>query len=86
MVAQIPSMSPVDCIYYEQIISILDLFAKVVRKLSLVMEGMGNPFLEDSNDPLVTDTIDIVGMSVVETVQQTERTGLEIYSRFIRET
>ena len=43
-------------------------FLKEVRAFVMVLEGMGNPFLECSQDLLVIDTRDIMDTKVIETV------------------
>ena len=60
-------------------------FHKDVRSLKAVMEVMGNPFLELSQDLLVLDTKDIMDVSVAETVRKVERLGREQYDIFINE-
>ena len=45
-----------------------------------VLEEMGNPFLEHSQDLLVIDTRDIMDIQVAETVRRIERLGEEQYS------
>ena len=60
-------------------------FHKDVRSLKAVMEVMGNPFLELSQDLLVLDTKDIMDVSVAETVRKVETVGREQYDIFINE-
>ena len=46
--------------HHEQTLSVQQEFEKQVRSLTSVMEGMGNPYLEESPDLLVLDTRDIM--------------------------
>jgi len=50
-----------------------------------VLEEMGNPFLEHSQDLLVIDTRDIMDTQVVDTVRKIETLGKEQYSKFVIE-
>lgn len=61
------------------------MFMTEVGSLIAVIEEMGNPFLEKSNDLLVLDTRDIVDTSVGETVRKAEALGVEQYNNFVKE-
>ena len=50
-------------------------FQNQVKSLCSVIEEMGNPFLEQSEDLLVLGTRDITDSSVVETVRKIEEIG-----------
>ena len=71
--------------HHEQTLSVQQEFEKQVRSLTSVMEGMGNPFLEESPDLLVLDTRDIMDEKVVETVRTIEIAGDHQYSKFVEE-
>ena len=60
-------------------------FLKEVKSLIAVIEDMGNPFLESSEDLMVLDTKDILDTSVGETVQTAESLGKEQYKAFVEE-
>ena len=59
-------------------------FLKDVQSLTIVLQDMGNPFLEESNDLLVLDTKYIME-SVDGTVREVETIGQEQYSKFVDE-
>ena len=50
-----------------------------------VIEEMGSPFLENSDDLMVLDTRDILDTSVGETVRKAESLGKEQYQTFVEE-
>ena len=56
-------------------------FLTDVQSLTVVLQDMGNPFLEESNDLLVLYTKDIME-SVAVTVRKVETIGQEQYSKF----
>ena len=58
-------------------------FLKEVKALVAVLEEMGNPFLEDSQDLLVIDTKDIMDTQVAETVRKIETLGEKQYTEFV---
>lgn len=60
-------------------------FVQHVQRLVDVMEEMGNPFTEDSNDLLRLDTRDIVDPAIVETVRTIEDKGNLQYQTFTTE-
>ena len=52
-------------------------FLKGIRAHVTVLEETGNPFLECSQDLLVTDTRDIMDTQVTETVRRIESLGMQ---------
>ena len=54
--------------HHEQCESTQKAFFNHVKALSNVIDEMGNPFTDESNDLLVLDTTDIVDSSVVSTM------------------
>ena len=60
-------------------------FAKDVRSLSVVIEEMGNPFPEYSENILVLDTRNIVDPSVKDTVIQIESLGQQQYNSYVQD-
>ena len=59
-------------------------FLKDVQSLTVVLQDMGNPFLEESNDLLVLYTKDIME-SVAGTIRKVKTIGQEQYSKFVDE-
>ena len=55
------------------------------QSLSAMVEEMGSPFLEDSEDLLALHTIDNMNVTVWETVRNVEIFGEEQYLRFVNE-
>lgn len=51
--------------------------------LSSVIEEMGNPFTDDSNDLLVLDTRDLADPAIIDIMR--EKTGQEQYDTFVTE-
>lgn len=60
-------------------------FLKEVKALVTVLDEIGNPFLEHSEDLLVIDRRDIVDSEVAETVRNIETLGEEQYTKFVTE-
>ena len=54
-------------------------FARDVNSLTSVIEEMGNPFAENSNDLLVLDNIDLADSAVIDAVRNTEALGQDQY-------
>ena len=54
-------------------------------KLYAVVEEMGSPFLEESEDLLVPHTRDNMNVTVWKTVRNVEIFGEELYIRFVNE-
>lgn len=71
--------------HHEQHPRVQTTFLKDVKSLVAVIEEMGNPFLEKSEDLMVLDTRDILDTSVGETVRKAETLGEEQYLKFVEE-
>ena len=71
--------------HHDQQPAVQAVFLKEVKALVTVMEEMGNPFLEHSQDLLVIDTRDIMDTQVAETVRRIETLGKEQYTKFVTE-
>ena len=61
-----------EVIHHDQTASVQNEFRKEVCSLGYVMEELGNPFEEESEDLLVLDSNDIADPSAVEAVKNTE--------------
>ena len=57
----------------------------LVKALVAVLDEIGNPFLEHSDDLLAIDTRDIVDTEVAETVRNIETVDEEQYTKFVTE-
>ena len=75
----------VDTHHHDQAASVQISFAKDVRSLVTVIEELGNPFEEESQDLLVLDTKEIADATVVETVRSVKRIGQEQFDAFTKE-
>ncbi len=71
--------------HHEQCASVQTAFISEVASLTAVLEEMGNPFLEKSDDLLVLDTRNIMDRSVGDTVRRSETLGIQQYKKFIKE-
>eukprot|EP00112_Aurelia_sp_Birch-Aquarium-sp1_P018898 Seg4587.3 transcript_id=Seg4587.3/GoldUCD/mRNA.D3Y31 product="hypothetical protein" protein_id=Seg4587.3/GoldUCD/D3Y31 len=71
--------------HHEQTLSVQQELEKQIRSLTSVMEGMGNPFQEESPDFLMLDTHIIMDEKVIETVRNIESTGDHQYRQFVEE-
>ena len=72
--------------HHDQTPSVKAAFAKDVCSLVSVIEDLGNPFEEESTDPLVLDTKEISDQAVVETVfKKCERLAKTNFRLFTRE-
>ncbi|QQP49809.1 uncharacterized protein LOC103506659 [Caligus rogercresseyi] len=71
--------------HHEQKPAVQEAFRKQVRSLTAVLEEMGNPFLEESQDLLVLDSKDIVNSAVADTVRNVESVGAKQYKTFVEE-
>jgi len=71
--------------HHEQHLGVQAAFLKDVRSFTAVLDEMGNPFLEESQDLLVLDTKDIMDASVAETVRKVESLGEDQYKSFVDE-
>ena len=75
----------VDTRHHDQAASVQISFAKDVRSLVTVIEELGDPFEEESQDLLVLDTKEIADPTVVETVRSVKRIGQEQFDAFTKE-
>ena len=50
-----------------------------------VLEDMGNPFMEESEDLLVLDSRDVADPAIVQTVCEIEKTGQDQYDKYMTE-
>ena len=60
-------------------------FARDVHSLVAVIEELGNPFEEDSQDLLVLDTKEIADPAVIETVRNAKQIGQDQFEAFSKE-
>ena len=60
-------------------------FATEVGALVQVLEDMGNPFMEESEDLLVHDSRDVADPAIVQTVREIEKTGQDQYDKYMTE-
>ena len=71
--------------HHQQVKSVQVTFRNQVRALCDVIEEMGNPFMETSEDVLVLDTRDIVDPRVSDTIRNIQTTGQQQYDDFVDE-
>lgn len=71
--------------HHEQTRSSQALFVQHVQSLVEVVEEMGNPFLEGTQDLLRLDTRDVMDPAVVSSVCSAEKKGVEQYQTFVAE-
>ena len=71
--------------HHEQHPQVQTSFIKEVKSLVAVMEEMGNPFLQQSQDLLILDTRDILDPSVGESVRKAEELGEKQYCDFVND-
>ena len=74
-----------DMRHHDQVSSVQTNFKRQVQALIEVIEGMGNPFKEESNDLLVLDTKEIASEKVIATVKEIEKVGLQQFHSFVEE-
>ena len=79
------STSEVRSKHHEQHHKVQAAFQKDFKSLTSVLEELGNPFPDDSQDLLVLDTKDIMEQSVKETVRIVETIGKERFSKYVKE-
>ena len=60
-------------------------FANEVGALVQVLEDMGNPFPEESDDLLVLDSRDVADPAIAQTVRVIEKTGQDQYDKYMTE-
>ena len=70
---------------HEQTKSTQMTFFNQVKALCNVIEDMGNPFIDDSNDLLVLDTRDLADQAVINTMRNLEKSGQKQYDTFVTE-
>ena len=71
-----------DTHHHDQTPSVQASFVNAVRSLVGVIEEMGNPFEQESQDVFKLDTKKIVHPAAVETVMNVKRTGQEQFEAF----
>ncbi len=81
----IKKMQDIDCHHHEQKQHKQTAFAQEVKALTSVIEEMGNPFCETSNDLLVLDSRNIVDSAVADTVFRMEKFDLDKYEMYVNE-
>ena len=69
----------------EETPSVQNTFARDVRSLVAVIEELGNPFEEDTQDLLVLDTKEIADPTVIETVRNAKQIGQYQFEAFSKE-
>lgn len=74
-----------DTRHHDQTPSVQASFVKDVCSLVGVIEEMGDPFEEESQDVVKLDTKEIAGPAAVETVMDAKRIGQEQFEAFTRE-
>ncbi len=72
--------------HHEQIPSIQKEFATDVKRLTAVVEDLGNPFTDNSNELYTLDTKVVMSKEVVNTVQNVEQIGKEQYKKFVEKS
>ena len=71
--------------HHEEVNSTQKAFADDVNALVNVLESMGNPFVEESQDLIVLDSKDIADPTVVTTVKQVASLGEEQFETFVND-
>ena len=71
--------------HHEETPSVQNSFARDVRSLVAVIEELGNPFEEDSQDLLVLDTKEIADPAFIETVRNAKQIGQDQFEAFSKE-
>jgi hypothetical protein len=71
--------------HHEQFAGVQAEFKKDVCELTAIINGMGNPFLDDGEDLVTLDTKLVTDSSVVKTLQRVETLGQEQYDAFVQE-
>ena len=77
--------SKVDTYHHDQTASVQTSFARDVHSLVTVIEELGNPFKEESQDLLVLGTKEIADPAVVNTVRSIKCVGKEQFQAFTKE-
>ena len=71
--------------HHDQTVSVQASFAQYVSSLVRVIEELGNPFEEESQDLIVLDTKEIANPAVVQTVRNAKKIGQEQFDTFTKE-
>ena len=71
--------------HHDQIVSVQASFAQYVSSLVRVIEELGNPFEEESQDLIVLDTKEIANPAVVQMVRNAKKIGQEQFDTFTKE-
>ena len=71
--------------HHEETPSVQSTFARDVRSLVAVIEELGNPFEEESQDLLVLDTKKIADPAVIETVRNAKQIGQDQFEALLKE-
>lgn len=74
-----------DLRHHEQTKSTQNKFFNQVKMLTNVIEEMGNPFIDESNELLVLDTRDLADPGIVNAMRIIEITGQQQYDEFVNE-
>ena len=74
-----------DVRHHEQTKSTQMIFFNQVKALCNVIENMGNPFIDDSNDLFVLDTRELADPAVINTICNFEKSGQKQYDTFVTE-
>ena len=74
-----------EVIHHDQTANVQNAFRKDVCSLGNVMEELGNPFEEKSEDLLVLDSKEIAHPSAVEAVKKAQRIGQQQFQTFTKE-
>ena len=75
----------VDTHHHDQTASVQKAFARDARALVTVIEDLGNPFEEMSQEMIVLDTKEIADSAVLKTVHNAKRIGQEQFDAFTKE-
>ena len=74
-----------EVIHHDQTANVQNAFRKYVCSLSNIMEELGNPFEEESEDLLVLDSKEIADPSAVEDVKKAQNIGQQQFKTFTKE-
>ena len=74
-----------EVLHHDRRASVQNAFWKDVCSLVNVMEELGNPFEEESEDLLVLDSKEIADASAVETVKKAQKIGQQQFQTFTKE-
>ena len=74
-----------EVLHHDQTVSVQNAFRKDVRSLVNVMEELGNPFEEESEDLLVHDSKEIADPSTVDAVKKVQKFGQQQLQTFTKE-